>query len=130
MSVMDAMDDLLTALDGLQITVNKVAPKRDPDLRWHDIEETKHSIYPNGWLLTVGFTVDREPGDAPSVWVHRAILQTGKRDIELQLNEIAVNEIEAELADIVDLEDRMEADALANSYDDEADGRADWLRGL
>jgi len=116
MSVMDAMDDLLTAIDGLQATVNKTAPKRDDKLLWEVFHETKHSVLPFGWTLHLGYSIDREPGDAPAVWIHRAYLDTGVGEHELSLKDIDVNALEDDIRQIV--EDQDEADAEAHAPDD------------
>ena len=110
MSVMDAANELMTAIS--EYTT-------DDGLRWEDIDD----LGVPGWCIQCGFTVDREPGDAPSVWIHKLELNTGQRSIPLALNEVDVNAFEAELSERVEIEDRMAAEHLARDPGD----FGDWL---
>jgi len=91
----------------------------DDGLRWEDIDD----LGVPGWVIQCGFTVDREPGDAPSVWIHKLELNTGQRSIPLALNEVDVNAFEAELSERIEVEDRMAAEHLAPDPGD----FGDWL---
>jgi len=94
------------------------APEQDSDgLRWHSFDDYGAP----GWSLNVGFTVEFEAGDAPSIWIHKAELNTGANVYPLTLHDIPSNELEAELSELVDLECRMEAEHLALSRDDDGD---------
>ena len=41
-----------------------------------------------GWTLSVGYTYDVEPGDAPDVWIHAAEINTGLRVIPLAVGDL------------------------------------------
>ena len=101
------------------------APEQDSDgLRWHSFDDYGAP----GWAINVGFSVEFEAGDAPSIWIHKAELNTGQRVIQLGLNDIPTNELEAELSELVDLECRIAAEDLALSREDEGDFLLDAKR--
>lgn len=91
--------------------------KSDQALKWHESDD-----YPNGWAVNVGYTVEFDDG-AASVWIHRAELNTGQRVIELQLNEIDQPALEAEIAEIEEVQRAEDAHAL--SHPDRRDD-GDW----
>ena len=92
----------------------------DDTLQWDEFDD----LGVPGWSLHMGYTVEREPGDAPSVWIHRAVLNTGQREIELALNEISVRVFEAEISERVEAADKMQAAYLSRR---DADDQGDWL---
>ena len=96
----------------------------DDGLRWEDIDD----LGVPGWCIQCGFTVDREPGDAPSVWIHKLELNTGQRSIPLALNEVDVNAFEAELSERIEIEDRMAAEHLAPDPGDFGDWEMEQRR--
>jgi len=50
------------------------------DLTWRVVDDI---LGVPGWTLSVGYTVDIEPGDAPDVWIHAGEINTGLRVIAL-----------------------------------------------
>ena len=117
MSVMDAMDDLLTAIDGLQTTVNKVAPRRDPDLQWWTDTDL-----PFGWKCHHGYSIDWDDGRA-GVWIHKSELDDGKACVLVHLPAEDINKLESVIAE--EVEAAYQDDALARQRDDGDYG--DWL---
>ena len=115
MNAVDVMNHTLTAL----LDSQKPTPaKRDPDLRWHDFDD----LGDREWVLQVGYTVEIDDGNV-LVWIHKASLNTGQRDIELMRDEIDVNAWEAAL--VIEETARLDAEAQEHGYD--RDDRGDWL---
>lgn len=85
---MASMDEIMNALAPLELP-----PLARPDpLKWFDDEDG----LPAGWVLEIGYTVECEqPGDEPGIWIHRARLNTGQRQIEMSLHEIDTGKYEA-----------------------------------
>ena len=128
LGLMNQLGSALTELDGIErkpITLQKIKAKDDV-LKWEQFEETKNGVYPFGWILHVGYTVEWD--EDVSVWVHRAFLATGKRDIELQLNEIDVNELEAVIAEGEYEAARRDAEYLARDEGDRGEYALDAQR--
>jgi hypothetical protein len=84
---------------------------RDRDLQWKQIDDV---LGVPGWSLHVGYSYTQEIGDAPDVWIHCAILETGKQS--LQLNRLDLpnfHQLEAIVAEAVEDENRQAALELA-----------------
>ena len=121
LGLMNQLGSALTELDGIErkpITLSKIKAK--DDLRWEQFEETKNGSFPYGWCLHVGYSVDWDERDC-TVWIHRAFIATGQRDIELQLNEIDVNDLEAVITEGEYEAARRDAEYLAGRGDDKGD---------
>lgn len=83
-----------------------------PTLTWRDIDDV---LGIPGWGLRVGFTVEREPGDAPTVWIHEAEINTGHRVIDLCARDLPnVAEIESRISEDLDVEDSQASFELAH----------------
>ena len=55
------------------------------DLTWRVVDDI---LGVPGWTLSVGYTYDVEPGDAPDVWIHAAEINTGLRVIPLAVGDL------------------------------------------
>jgi hypothetical protein len=99
-------------------------PTRHPDLTWHDFDELADGCLPFGWTLSAGYTVEREPGDAPTIWIFEVELNTGQRVIPLSLTEVDTRALEAILEDVVAADDAAESERmleLARDRNDDGD---------
>jgi len=87
MAYLDEIMHVMTALDAPR----RVRPVANEDeLKWFPDGD-----FARGMFLRVGYTVGRERGCGPGIWIHRAILNTGQRGIGLALREIDTNRYEA-----------------------------------
>jgi hypothetical protein len=59
---------------------------RATDLEWFDLAGELFAV--PGWDLSVGCVWTQEPGDAPSVQIHEAEVNTGQRIIHLNVADI------------------------------------------
>jgi hypothetical protein len=74
-----------------------------PKLTWRDVPDF---LGVPGWGLSVGYTVTREPGDAPEVTVREAEINTGHCVIKLCPRDFPnITDLEAILSDEIDGED-------------------------
>ena len=94
------------------------AEKADKDLRWHEIDD----LGDRNWCLQVGYSVEWDDGNA-EIWVFKVYLNTGQRDLELQLNEVDLRSIEAAIQ--IEEQARRDAEASERVYD--RDDHGDWL---
>ena len=98
-------------------------PKRQqPALQWEQFEELPSGVLIGGWTLHVGYLAEWDE-DHFAIYIHRAFLNTGQRDIEMQLNEIPVGDLEALLAESELMRAQADAEAL---YESRNDDRGDW----
>jgi hypothetical protein len=83
-----------------------------PALTWRDIDDV---LGIPGWGLRVGFTVEREPGDAPSVSIHEAEINTGHRVIDLCSRDLPnVVQLEQMISEALDVEDSQASFELSH----------------
>lgn len=71
-----------------------------------------------GWSITAYGTYTQDRGALPDVTIERAELNTGQRVIELELAELPINTLEAEVSEDIDAGNRMAAAHLARDDGD------------
>ena len=96
-----------------------IGAKRDPDLKWREMDDL-----PYGWVIHFGYSVEWDDGRA-QVWIHRALLNTGQREVELSLKEMNQDDLRTEELSIAEQEE-SDAEAAALSLADN-DDKGDWL---
>ena len=90
----------------------------DKNLTWREVPDVTGI---QGWSLHVGFTVTKEPGDAPAVTIWAAQLETGAETFYLSRRSLPnVAELEAIVSEEIEGEDHQAALELSHpdrSYD-------------
>ena len=72
-----------------------------PTLEWFEVKDTLYGL--PGWSLRVGVTSRYlEAGEPPEVRIYEVEINTGQRDLKLQLNEVpGVIELEYAVAEMI-----------------------------
>jgi hypothetical protein len=86
-----------------------------PALEWFEVKDALYGV--PGWSLHVGVTHRYlEAGEAPEVRIYEAVINTGQREIPLQLNELpTLTELEYAVAEIIEDRDTEHARYLAEA---------------